>query len=242
MNKKSGKMFNARYVAYLGVLVALVIALQMLSGFMKIGATTFCLVLVPIVLGGMILGIVAGAILGGVFGIVVLVDALIGLDPFTLYLLYEQPFFTVLLCILKGVAAGVVPALVYKLIAKKNRYVGAFVAAALAPICNTGVFAVGAFVILQPIMDFFAEIGSDISALNPAYIVFVLLIGVNFFVELAINLVLAPAVYTVNNVVEKTIKSKKKKTEAPSDAQNGANSEAVELSPEKQEDINDNLS
>ena len=208
--KAKNNFFTAKYVAYLGVLTALVIAFQMLSGFMKIGATTFCLVLVPIVLGGIILGITAGAILGGVFGLVVIIDALIGLDPFTLYLLNVQPFFTVLLCILKGVAAGVIPALVYKPIAKKNKYVAIFVAAALAPICNTGVFAVGAFIIMRPILDFFAAAGMDVSGFSAAHIVFVLLIGVNFFVELAINLVLAPAMYTVNSVVGKRISLRKK--------------------------------
>lgn len=204
--------FTAKYVAYLGVLTALVIAFQMLSGFMKIGATAFCLVLVPIVLGGILLGIVAGAILGGVFGLVVIIDALIGLDPFTLFLLGEQPFFTVLLCLVKGVAAGAVPALVYKLLSGKNKHVAVFVSAVLAPLCNTGVFAIGAFVILRPILDFFALVGSDVTGLSPAYIVFVLLIGVNFFVELAINLVLAPSIYTVNSVVEKRIYLKKSKT------------------------------
>ena len=205
MRKDKQSFFSAKYVSYLGVLAGLVIALQMLSGFMKIGATTFCLVLVPIVLGGLILGVAAGAILGFLFGVVVLVDALIGLDPFTLFLLGEQPVFTVILCLAKGVAAGVIPASIYKLIAKKNKYVGSIVAAVLAPICNTGVFAIGAFFIMQPILDFFASVGSDLSGLNPAYIVFILLIGVNFFVELAINALLAPAIYSVNNIVAKKI-------------------------------------
>ncbi|MGN0806208.1 MAG: ECF transporter S component [Candidatus Coproplasma sp.] len=212
MREDKKSFFSAKYVSYLGVLAGLVIALQMLSGFMKIGATTFCLVLVPIVLGGLILGVAAGAILGFLFGVIVLVDALIGLDPFTLFMLGEQPVFTVILCLAKGVAAGVVPALVYKLIAKKNKYVGAIVAAILAPVCNTGVFAIGAFFIMQPILDFFASVGSDLSGLNPAYIVFILLIGVNFFVELAINALLAPAIYSVNNVVTKKISLRKKQT------------------------------
>lgn len=210
MEKQKKAFFNAKYVSYMGVLTALVIALQMLSGFMKIGATTFCLVLVPIVLGGLLLGIVAGAILGGVFGFVVIIDALIGLDPFTLYLLGEQPVFTVLLCLVKGIAAGVIPALVYKFIAKKNKYVGVFAASILAPICNTGIFAIGAFIIMQPILDYLTAAGMDVSGLSPAYIVFVVLITVNFFVELAINLFLAPAVYTVNNVVEKRLSMRKK--------------------------------
>lgn len=210
--EKKNSFFTAKYVAYLGVLTAFVIAFQMLSGFMKIGATAFCLVLVPIVLGGIILGITAGAILGGFFGLIVIIDALIGLDPFTLYLLGEQPVFTVFLCLFKGVAAGVIPALAYKFISKKSKYAAVFVAAVLAPLCNTGVFAVGAFIIMKPILDFFAAAGVDTTGFSPAYIVFILLIGVNFFVELAINLVLAPAVYTVNNVVEKKISVKKRKT------------------------------
>lgn len=212
MEKVKTGFFTAKYVAYLGVLAALVIALQMLSGFMKIGATTFCLVLVPIVLGGLILGVTAGAILGAIFGVVVIVDAFIGLDPFTLFLLGEQPVFTVALCLLKGIAAGVIPALVYKLIARKNAYVGSFVAAVLAPICNSGVFAIGAFFIMQPILDYLTAAGMDVTGLSPAYIVFVVLITVNFFVELAINIVLAPAIYTVNNVVSKRIVLRKKQT------------------------------
>lgn len=203
--KTKNNFFTAKYVAYLGVLTALVIAFQMLSGFMKIGTTAFCLVLVPIVLGGMLLGIVAGAILGGIFGLIVIIDGLIGLDPFTLYLLNVQPVFTVALCILKGVAAGVIPALVYKFISRKNKYVAAFVAAVLAPVCNTGVFAIGALLMLDSILP---ALGNPEN--SAAYVVFVMLIGVNFFVELAINLVLAPAVYTVNGVVEKRISVRKK--------------------------------
>lgn len=203
--KAKNNFFTAKYVAYLGVLTALVIAFQMLSGFMRIGATSFCLVLVPIVLGGMLLGVVAGAILGGIFGLVVIIDGLIGLEQFTLYLLNVQPVFTVALCLLKGVAAGIIPALVYKLIAKKNKYVGAFTAALLAPVCNTGIFAIGAFLMLDSILP---ALGNPSN--SPAYVVFVLLIGVNFFVELALNLVLAPAIYTVNGVVEKRISVRKK--------------------------------
>lgn len=208
---KKSSIFTAKYIAYLGVFAALVIAFQMLSGFMKIGATTFCLVLVPIVLGGLILGVVAGAILGCLFGVVVIIDAFIGLDPFTLFLLGEQPVVTVLICLVKGLAAGVIPALVYKLIAKKNKHVGAVVAAVLAPVCNSGVFAAGAFCIIQPILDFFTAVGEDVTGLNPAYIVFISLIGINFFVELAINVVLAPAINVVNGVVSKQISLRKKK-------------------------------
>lgn len=201
MNEK--KFFSTRNVTYLAVLMALVILFQVLSGFMKIGTTTFCLVLVPIVIGGIILGARAGAFLGLAFGLVVIVDALCGLDPFTLYMIEDQPILAPLLCIVKGVAAGVVPALLFKLIAKKNKYVAVFVAAAAAPIVNTGIFIIGALMMSGLIMDAMGAFGIDVTGKSAFYVVVVIGVGINFFVEFAINLVLAPSIYTVTKVVER---------------------------------------
>lgn len=199
--------FTAKNVTYLAVLVALVVVLQACSGFFVVGTTALSFVLVPIVLGGMLLGAGAGALLGAVFGLVVIVDALVGLDSFTLLLLQEQPVFTVLLCFIKGIAAGVVSALVYKAISKKNKYVAAFVAAALAPICNTGIFILGGLMMSGTIGSLFAN-GMEVSVI---YFLVIVCAGINFLVEFAINLVCAPALYTVENVVEKQIMKKTKK-------------------------------
>ena len=198
MEKQKKNFFSAKNVTYLAVLTALVIVLQVFSGYFKIGATSLSFVLVPVVLGGMIMGVVPATLLGLVFGLVVIFDALGGLDPFTLYLLGEQPFFTVLLCLVKGAAAGAVSALCFKLIAKKNKYAAVFVAA--------GIFVLGAFCMTGTISAFLSGAGLDLTGLSPFYIVFVLCAGVNFFVELAINLVCAPAMYTVDNVVSKRIR------------------------------------
>lgn len=203
------EFFSAKNVAFLAVLVALVIILQVFGGYFKIGATSLSFVLVPIILGGMLLGVGAGALLGCVFGLVVIIDALCGIDPFTMFLLSEQPVLTVLLCIVKGVAAGALSALLFKAIAKKNKYVAVFVSAAAAPIINTGIFILGALLITEPINAFLTSVGMELAGLSPFYIVVVICVGVNFFVELAINLVFAPAVYTVERVVEKQITTRK---------------------------------
>ena len=197
------KFFSTKNVTYLAVLLALVILFQVLSGFMKIGTTTFCLVLIPIVLGGVMLGVRAGAFLGFAFGVVVIVDALCGLDPFTLYMLNDQPVFAVLLCLIKGVAAGVVPALVYKAVAKRNERVGMFVAAALAPIVNTGIFILGALMMSGLFMETMTAFGVDVAGLSPFYVIVVIGVGINFFVELALNLVLAPTMNTVVKIVSR---------------------------------------
>lgn len=205
MEKEKKKFFSARYITYLAVLTALVIVLQVFSGYFKIGTTSLSFVLVPIVLSGMIMGILPAFILGIVFGCVVLFDALGGLDPFTLYLLGEQPFMTVLLCLVKGGAAGAVSALLFKLVAKKNKYAAAFVAAAAAPLVNTGIFILGALCISGSINSYLSGVGLDITGLSPFYIILVICVGINFFVELAINLICAPALYTVDSVVGKRL-------------------------------------
>ena len=206
---KSGKkFFSARNIAYLAILLALVVVLQVFSGYFKIGATAFSLVLVPIVLGGMLLGIWAGTILGLVFGVVVLVDAACGLDPFTMLLIQESPVFTVFLCLFKGGMAGFVSALLFKVINKKNKYAAVFVAAFAAPVVNTGIFVIGAFCGLKFINSTFGALGVEVNGISPAYLVFVMCVGVNFFVELAINIVCAPALYTVDRVVEKRINAR----------------------------------
>jgi len=204
--KEDNFFFSAKYVAYLGVLAALVIGFQVLSGFMHIGQTTFCLVLVPIVLGGMLLGIAGGVILGLIFGFMVIFDAIVGLDAFTLYLMGTRPIFVVFICLGKGAAAGLFPALAFKLLKDKNKYVAIILACILAPVFNSGVFGLGCFFIIDDIMSYIGISGSGYSS---AYVIFTMLIGINFFVELGINIVLTPAIYSVERVVSKRLQAKR---------------------------------
>lgn len=212
MEKVSDKkqFFTAKNISYLAVLVALVVVLQACSGFFKIGTTNLSFVLIPIVLGGMLLGTGTGALLGAIFGLVVIIDALAGLDAFTLLLLQKQPVFTVVLCFAKGIAAGVVPAIVYKALSKKNKYLAVILAAALAPICNTGIFILGGLIMSGTIGSLFAnDMGVSV-----IYFLVIVCAGINFIIEFALNLVLSPALYTVESVVEKQIMKNAKKKKA----------------------------
>ena len=110
MEKK--KFFSAKNIAYFAVLLALVVVLQCCGGFIKIGGTSLSFVLVPIVLGGILLGPLAGGLLGFIFGFIVLMYGVSGADPFTGYLLTNSPVMTVLICLVKGVLAGIIPALI----------------------------------------------------------------------------------------------------------------------------------
>ena len=186
------------------MLLALVVVLQCLSGFFVIGTTSLSFVLVPIVLGAVLIGWWAGALLGFAFGFIVLMYGVAGPDPFTNIFFVNQPVLTALTCLVKGIAAGVVPGLIYPLIAKKNKLAGVIVASALAPIMNTGLFIVGALCMSGTITTNFVEEGSTL-----VYFLFIGCAGINFLIEFAINLLLSPAIHRVVLVVEKMIVKKK---------------------------------
>lgn len=189
--------FSARRVAGQAVLLALVIVLQTALGSVKIGATSFSLVLIPIVLGGIIYGAWAGAFLGFVFGLITLIYGITGADYFTMVLFQAQPVATTLLCILKGTAAGLVAGALHKEISEKHEYAAVFTAAAAAPVVNTGLFIAGALCLFQQTLkaNFVAE-GSTL-----VYFLFIGCAGVNFLIEFAINLVAAPSLYRVLHII-----------------------------------------
>ena len=201
---EKSKLFSARNLVYLAVLLALVVVLQCLGGFFRIGATSLSFVLVPIVLGAVLIGWWAGAILGFAFGFIVLMYGVAGTDAFTNILFVNQPVLTTLTCLIKGIAAGRVPGLIYPLIAKKNKLAGVIVASALAPLMNTGLFIVGALCMSGTISTNFVAEGSTL-----IYFLFIGCAGLNFIIEFAINIVLSPAIHRVVLVVEKKYRKKK---------------------------------
>lgn len=199
------QFFTAKNISYIAVLVALVIVLQIFGGYIKIAGLSLNLALVPIVLGAILFGSFTGAFLGFICGLIVFIYGATGQEPFTFYIFSLSPFVTTLLCLLKTTVAGAVAGWVYRLIAKKNRWIAVITASALVPILNTGIFAIGCFIMLDDIVSFLGTLGQDTTGMSAAYIVFVVVITWNFFIELLTSMLLAPVVATVTRIVEKQI-------------------------------------
>lgn len=230
MEGVSGKkqLLTAKNISYLAVLTALVVVLQVFGGNIKIAGLSLNLALVPIALGAILFGPLVGSLLGLICGLVVMIFGVTGSEPFTFFIFSQSPVLTVLLCLVKTTVAGCAAGWAYRLLAKKSRIAAVFVASAIVPIVNTGIFAIGCFIIYDDIVAFLVKAGMDTTGMSAAYVVFVVVITWNFFIELLTSLLLAPAVATVTRVVEKQVV---KKT---------ASHNVQEI---KQEDeINDNLS
>lgn len=195
------KFFTARNVAALGILVAFVILLQGFLGMVPLGSTTCgAFALVPITLGAILLGPIAGAILGFVFGVTAICGGLFGADVFTKTLLSLVPLQTVLICLVKGTLAGVASGLLYRLVSRWNAHVGVFAAAAIAPVVNTGLFLLGALLIKDTIL----AVMGDSAASFGAFVV--LILTANFLFEFIISLILSPAIYVIMQVVTKQMR------------------------------------
>lgn len=186
-------MKNARYdtrsLALLALLTAIVAVLQMMGIAIRFGVFAVSLVGVPIIIGGALLGPGAGAWLGFVFGVTVLLSG-----DAALFFTWN-PIATVVIVLLKGTLAGLASGALYRLLAGKSGFGAALAAAVACPVVNTGVFFLGCLVcFLDDCVQFAANLG--ISASGPAVIMSVF-IGFNFFFELALDLILCPIIVRI---------------------------------------------
>ena len=191
----SSRTEKTRRMVVLSILTALVVVLQLVASNIMIGTFPLTLTLVPVVIGSALCGPKAGAWLGSVFGVVVLIMCVIGVDAGGSVLWNANPFLTAVICIGKGALAGFCAGLAYKAVAKKNSLGGVITAAVVSPVVNTGTFIIGLTVLFNPILVSWAgDAGSDVIT----YIL-VVLVGVNFLLELTINLVLSTVIERIIN-------------------------------------------
>ncbi len=184
-------------VAVIGIFAALVVVLQLLSSFVKIGSFPLTLTLIPIVLGAVLYGPRVGAALGAVFGAVVVICCFTGLDAGGSILIQKSPMLTTALCMAKGILAGVLPAFMFKTVGRRKPYMGTVLAAAVAPLGNTGLFLLGMIFLFKDTLVSWAN-GAD-----TVYYIFTGLVGINFLIELAINMIAAPLLYRVTRAVKR---------------------------------------
>jgi len=191
-HEKTLKMVQIAFLAAVEVVLTLL--------YIPIGTINLNFGLVPIVIAGILLGPAVGGLIGAVSGFVTMIQVLTGQGAFYVFLVATNPWMASLLCIVKTGLAGIAAGLVYKLFeaaqAKTNhkrtvRVVGAAVSGAICPIVNTGIFALGMFTIFGEAMMADPVISTWTTG-GLVALVFLGLIGVNFFVELISTIVITP--------------------------------------------------
>ena len=187
--------FNVKKLVGIAVFTAIVVVLQLLGGGIKVGGLfSISLVLVPIVVGAAVYGWEAGLWLGGAFGLAVLLSgdaaAFMAVDPIG----------TVVTVMLKGIGCGFAAGLLYKLLSGKSMVLGALAAALVCPVVNTGIFLIGCRLFFY---DTVAQWGAAAGVPHAAAYMFLGLAGINFLVEVATNLILAPVIIRLIRIGKK---------------------------------------
>lgn len=184
MNKNRKKIQEMVVVASLGAIVAV---LQYISMFIKFGPFNITLALTPIVVGAILYGPKAGGILGFIMGLVVLLTNSADFFVFS-------PFWTIVTCLLKSTAAGVMAGYINKWI--KKRTLSIVVSSVVTPLINTGIFIIMCLIVFLPLLRTWA---GDSNVLG---FLFITLIGLQAIIEFVINAVLSPVVVQLVNIVK----------------------------------------
>jgi len=180
----TSKTFDTRKLVLLAMLTAIVVVLQLLAWLIPVYPFRLNLVLIPVVVGAALISPLAGAWLGLVFGFIVLItDA-------ALFLAFN-PLATIVVILARGLLFGLAAGFVYKLFANKNKTLAVIAAAIVAPIVNTGIFVLGMYIFFLPLV---MDLGVHFGFTNPASIIFLGFVGINFPMEFALNIVLSPVI------------------------------------------------
>lgn len=188
------KKMNTRTITGVAIFTAIVIILQFLGSFIRFGPFSISLVLIPIVVGSALYGPFAGAWLGFVFGLVVL------LSGDAAAFLTVSPLGTILTVLVKGAMAGLCAGYVYKLLEKVNTYVGVIGAAVIAPVANTGIFLLGCLLFFMETITGWAEAAGFPNVGN--YMIMGLA-GGNFLFEMLVNIIMSPVILRLINIGKK---------------------------------------
>ncbi len=182
---------NIQRMVGIASLAAITAVLQVIANYIAFGPVSITLALIPLVIGAILYGPLAGAFLGALMGGIILSA------PSTAAFLNVNVWVTILLCLVKTSAAGAACGWIFKLLRKKNLTLAIVLATIAAPIVNTGLFALGCMAFFMPTLRAWAGGSSAIAYL------FLTMIGINFIIEFSVNSVLAPSVVYLVRIISR---------------------------------------
>ena len=134
------------------------------------------------------------------FGVTVSVQVVTGAAGALSFAMFEhKPAITIAVCLLKGILAGLCSGLIFKAFEKlKKGKLGVILSAVACPIVNTGIFVTALFLFYYNLMGEFAAANAYATAVA---FIFIGIVGLNFVVEFAINVLRIPVVLRVIRIV-----------------------------------------
>ena len=192
---KQNRNSKTKTIALLGILTGIIILMAFTPvGYLRLAAVSISFLMIPVAVGSIAKGPLAGAALGTVFGITSFVQCF-GMDAFGTYLASKNVFFTFIMCIVCRALAGLCAGFIYKLITKltKNVVVRSSLTGLSAALFNT-LFFVSALILL-----FGKTVVSEATGLSAELTFFALfgtIVGINAIFEAIASFIVTGAVGT----------------------------------------------
>ncbi len=177
--------------------IALIAVLSLTPiGYLKIGVIEISFLVLPVILGGILLGKWGGLLLGTAFGVTSLIQCF-GMSPFGAAIFGISPAFTVIVCLLPRMLLGFCGAWLFEALSKTKlpTAVSGGLSGLCASLLNTVGF-VGLLVLLFGKTDYVQSLMESMGAENLLRFA-VMFAGVNSLVEAAANTVLCGAIAPV---------------------------------------------
>ncbi len=192
MNKQA---MDLKMLTRLALLVAIELVMKAVGlGSVPMGPLYMSFLTLPIAVGAITMGPVAGLVLGGVFGAVSFYDAITGGSAMTSALFQVSPVHTFILCVVTRMLMGLCVALIFAALRKADQAGGwsYILSAMMAPALNT-LFFMGYIVLAFYNCDYVQGLVAKNGAANPLMFV-VLLVGIQGVAEFLVSGILGGVV------------------------------------------------
>lgn len=183
------------YMTELAFLIAIEIIMK-LTGLSSIpvGPLVMTFNMIPIAIGAILMGPLAGGVLGMVYGFTSFYDAITGASVMTGIFFNISPVHTFILCVVTRTLVGVLAGFIFKGLKKidKTHTISYFLTGLMTPLMNTALF-MGYIIVVFYQIDFIQEKVVALGAANP-FMYVILSVGVQGLVEAVTGLVIAGGV------------------------------------------------
>mgnify|MGYP002243315177 CR=1 FL=1 len=161
-------------------------------GYLRTPGLTITFLTVPVAVGAVLMGPLAGAVCGLAFGITSLITALTGGSPFSSMLLSINPLGLAFTCLVPRVLEGWLCGLIFAALRPRFKNASYFIACLACPLLNTVLF-MSSLIFFFYHTDYVQGIAASLGASNPLIFV-ILFVGIQGAVEAAACTVLGSAV------------------------------------------------
>jgi len=174
------------FMAEIAILAALILIMAFTPiGYLRIGALSLTLLMIPVSVGAVVMGPLAGAGLGCLFGLTSFAQCFMG-DVLGSILAAKNIFFTFVVCVVSRTLAGLLCGVVYRLFRKKSGTVPLLVSNLLGSLLNTALF-LGLLALLFWNFSFNPEQAQALGGVDSALQTVILLAtGINAPIELLV--------------------------------------------------------